>query len=647
MDHGAGGRKKQGPLPRLAVRPVRSSLRVLGVLGFGLIVVVTLADLMLDLARACSALEIDQFTTYAGFLIAASGFPIVLAKLGRSLLTTPGSRPTSGRPVWLSPVVAWAALSLGVASLVLVTHRLGSDFVTRSAHQQLQSVAKLKETQVRSWLDETAEDLRNWTTDPGFGQLLGEWRQDSKADVESRLRLLKLMWHRSESSNYVEIGIRDAKTGATILTTTGDAESPTTLRQAVAASSSPSPILEDLHLESRGEHAQRQYLGFFIGVAAPPSVGPIVVHVAIDPGRELFPLLEHGTAAGPSADVLLVRRQDQGVLILNEGQSRQRRAAAAVAPRFLGGELGRLLLQGQQGFISARDEHDEAMLAFALPIKGTPWLLVTRLDEADALDELNRIFGIAAAIGAILFLLGVWWWTAHRGQLVVERELEVQLIEQAQQLTLLSRRIVSVQEDERRLLAAELHDRIGGNLAAIQLNLKFVAKMIPDDSADKTELMAETGALISDTIVNIREFCNELRPAILDYAGLSQAIENTLERFTRRTGIAAEFEQSGFSERDKPEVESGLFRIVQEALTNIAKHSRASRVVVRIDRSGGQLTMTIVDDGIGFAPEALGQNGLDIGSGLLNMRERALFAGGNFSVESQPGHGTAITVRLG
>jgi signal transduction histidine kinase len=477
--------------------------------------------------------------------------------------------------------------------------------------------------------------------------LLTEWQQGSKSEAEFRLRLLKFMWQTSAASHYVEIGIRDARTGATILTTTGDADTPTALRQAIAAASSPSPILEDFHIESRGEHGVRQFMGFFMGLATPRPSGNVVVHVAIDPGRELFPLLGLWPTASASADVLLVRLQDQAVAVLNDPPSRPQRPGAAASSAVLGGDLGRLLLQGQRGFIGTRDQHDEKVLAFVQPVKGTPWVLVAKLDQAEAFDELNRLFAIAAAIGAILFVLGVWWWTAHRSQLATERRLEVERNRQAQQLNQLSRRIVSVQEQERRRLAAELHDRIGANLAAIQLNLKFIAKAIPDDGGDDADLMDETGALLSDTIVSIREFCNELRPAILDYAGLNQAIENSLARFTLRTAIATEFEQTGLSERDKPEIESVLFRIVQEALTNIAKHSRAHRVVVRIDRLPGQLTMTIVDDGVGFAPETLGEVRPDIGSGLLIMRERAEFAGGVFVIDSGPGRGTSIAVKLG
>jgi signal transduction histidine kinase len=289
------------------------------------------------------------------------------------------------------------------------------------------------------------------------------------------------------------------------------------------------------------------------------------------------------------------------------------------------------------------------MLAYAQPVAGTPWTVLARISRQEAYADLDRIDRVAASLIALMLVIGIGWWFQHQRRLAAEREIARERARQSDSLAQLSRRIVSVQEEERRRMAAELHDRTATNLAAIGLNLKRVTRTTADPAAVDDALMQETQVLLTDTIVSIREFCAELRPAILDYAGLPQALENSVAQFSRRTGIVAQVDLADFSGRCSPEQETVLFRIAQEALMNCAKHSRAGQVQVRLAREGdGRLSLTIADDGNGFDPAALGQAGAgqDVGSGLLNMRERAAFVGGEFQLESAPGQGTRITVRI-
>jgi len=273
--------------------------------------------------------------------------------------------------------------------------------------------------------------------------------------------------------------------------------------------------------------------------------------------------------------------------------------------------------------------------------------LVAKLDRAEAFAELNRIFAVAALSGAGLLLLGAWWWLEHRRLATLERQHALERTEQAVRLAELSRRVVAVQEDERRRLASELHDRTGSNLATIGLNLKSVASRASAPGSDNEALLDETRELLVDTIASIREFCGELRPAALDYGGLAPAIEHHLRLFTRRTGITVQMKHERYATRCAPPIESVLFRIAQEALLNCAKHSHASKVEVTLSGASGQATLVIADDGVGFDPEQLGQAGRNVGSGLLNMRERAAFVGGKLTVESAPGHGARIIVQIG
>jgi signal transduction histidine kinase len=152
--------------------------------------------------------------------------------------------------------------------------------------------------------------------------------------------------------------------------------------------------------------------------------------------------------------------------------------------------------------------------------------------------------------------------------------------------------------------------------------------------------------LLGDTVVSVREFCSVLRPATLDYAGLVPAIETVLGQFERRNGVKARFEHAEFDGRCTPQLESALFRIVQEALLNSAKHAHARTVRVSLQGTPDRLRLAVEDDGVGFDPARVGRSDLAAGHGLLNMRERAAFAGATLQVASEPGRGTLVSVQL-
>jgi len=213
--------------------------------------------------------------------------------------------------------------------------------------------------------------------------------------------------------------------------------------------------------------------------------------------------------------------------------------------------------------------------------------------------------------------------------------------ERLDRLADLARHAVAAREEERRRLAAELHDVVGTNLAAIKLNLSSLADALP---AGATQRLADTQELLAETIVGIRELCGALRPATLEYAGFATALQTHCARFSRRTGIEVDCELSQYDETPRtPAIELMLLRVAQEALWNSAKHADAQRVRIRLQRVGSRCRFTIQDDGDGFDPAQLGVSGA-AGLGILNMRERALSAQAVFSLDSAPGRGTVIAI---
>lgn len=167
-----------------------------------------------------------------------------------------------------------------------------------------------------------------------------------------------------------------------------------------------------------------------------------------------------------------------------------------------------------------------------------------------------------------------------------------------------------------------------------------------EDVAARAERLDDTRALIADTDASIREISADLRPPLLDYAGLAAALAGYARQFAKRTGIAVAVDCPRADLRLAPAVESLLFRIFQEALTNCAKHARASSIRVALNAAGHPARLTIEDDGIGFDPSLPGIDEHAGRLGLLNMREMAEFAGGRCIVESRPGQGTRIEVAI-
>jgi signal transduction histidine kinase len=201
------------------------------------------------------------------------------------------------------------------------------------------------------------------------------------------------------------------------------------------------------------------------------------------------------------------------------------------------------------------------------------------------------------------------------------------------------RRVVSGQELERKRLARELHDETGQALTSILLGLKAV-----DEAPTSEEMHAAAEALrelVVATLQDVRRLAVELRPKALDDFGLVAALERLVNLFTETTGIAVELEAS-IGDRLPPEVETTLYRIVQEALTNIVKHARARNVSLLLVRRGDNATVVIEDDGEGFDPDAAREDGL----GLLGMRERVALLDGRLTVESSADAGTTLAVEV-
>ena len=215
------------------------------------------------------------------------------------------------------------------------------------------------------------------------------------------------------------------------------------------------------------------------------------------------------------------------------------------------------------------------------------------------------------------------------------------------QLRSLTRRLKEVEEELRKEIARELHDRVGQNLSALNLNLTLMKSHMPGALKQKIDpILNDSMSLVSETAEHIRDVMSRLRPVGLDDYGLASAVNWYGDRFVRRTGIQVVVQSKEYDQRLTLAVETELFRIVQEALTNIAKHAQAKNVVVSIKKMENRIRLSISDDGIGFDLNAISPSVHNTGWGLISMRERANSLGGKFKVISEPGNGTMVVTEV-
>jgi signal transduction histidine kinase len=209
------------------------------------------------------------------------------------------------------------------------------------------------------------------------------------------------------------------------------------------------------------------------------------------------------------------------------------------------------------------------------------------------------------------------------------------------QLQTVSRHLVETQENERRRLAGELHDEIGQALTGIKLTLELSVKK----AAEPSDSLRQAQSLVSDLIMRVNDLSLNLRPVMLDEFGLLPALMYLVDNYTRQTGIEVFFQQNGLDDmRFMPETETAVYRIVQEALTNIARYAQVKEASVRILCESEQMLVEIEDHGVGFEMQPTNRNGFSYG--LAGMMERATLIGGKMKIESAPNTGTFIWAKL-
>jgi signal transduction histidine kinase len=253
-----------------------------------------------------------------------------------------------------------------------------------------------------------------------------------------------------------------------------------------------------------------------------------------------------------------------------------------------------------------------------------------------------QVVGLALAASVAVAILA----TRRAGRLELRiRQQRVREIQDKETLQRLSARLVSVQEEERRTIARELHDEVGQVLTAVKVELAMAQKTI-DVAGGPADAVEDAKAIVDRAMHTVRDLSHLLHPPQLDDLGLPEAIEWFVKGFRKRHGIRVDLMHGPPVGTLPRALGVAAYRIVQEALTNVAKHAQASQVRVEVGQGLDALVVSIEDNGVGFNPAAVERPGPHGGLGLVGVRERVERLNGVLRLVSAPGHGTRLTVEL-
>ena len=296
-----------------------------------------------------------------------------------------------------------------------------------------------------------------------------------------------------------------------------------------------------------------------------------------------------------------------------------------------------------------------SLACFRLGLEDAVGVVVAGAQRADFPTMVERLLGGVAANQAAIALQEA---RRRRDQQQAAVELEQRVVERTTQLTsandalqLLTTRLLQLQDEERRRIARNLHDVTAQNLGAIAVNLAHLRRVVTDLTPEAQTLVTESVALAEDVLQHIRTLSYLLHPPLLDQLGLAAALQWYIEGFTKRSGIHVDLVIAPEIERLSPDIETALFRIVQESLTNIHRHSGSASARITLVKKRQSVGLHVKDQGAGMLDEPSGET-LDsmqmLGLGILGMRQRVRQFGGTLDIQTGR-HGTEIiaTVPLG
>jgi len=436
----------------------------------------------------------------------------------------------------------------------------------------------------------------------------------------------------------------------------------------LAAAPSPASALDPSVLQEISEaraSAQITFAGFYrdsntdeiyLAILVPLPHGTIAIR--IDPRARLYPILEKPITDTPSIQTYLAQVEAGDALFLSPLPYEPDAPLRLRVPLQRPDSLEALAVKGETEIIEGADYRGVAMIADARPVS-EGWVLIAQTSVSKMRDSISVYFGRTIVVsGTMVFYAGLGLALIWRQQQLKryqaetkaaqERaaELDIKVRERTDELSALSRQMAEMHEKQIRDLASELHDGAGQNLTAINLNLSLLRQTLSDPESEKANpLIENTSRLVEETIARMRNVMADFLPPMLEHYGLTPALNWYAEQFARRTALQVRVNDLRTDQaRLDAKVEVGLFRIAQEALNNIAKHARASRVEIELNDEDGVMQLAIRDNGAGFDPQAIHPDTAHWGFAIMRERARALDA--SVEIHSAPNAGTQIILRM-
>lgn len=309
-------------------------------------------------------------------------------------------------------------------------------------------------------------------------------------------------------------------------------------------------------------------------------------------------------------------------------------------------------------------ERQLLLVQWALPLFLTAIVLVYEMNEHIFTKHesyfspnfLGEIF-FFGVLGPMVAWLVLWWvrgeWQEREQDKQALQRMYNELAEAQERLNMLYAQrgqflnySMSVNEAERRRLAREIHDELGQMLTGLSLNLKLCQEAVPAECQTAHEYLSRAQALVRDSIDRSHDIIANLRPPVLDDLGLVAAVQDEIHRSLDPLGLDVDFQVDGLETRLPPAVESAVFRIVQEAFSNIVRHAHARHVRVCLSQRTDQLHVTVEDDGVGIPQNVMWSRDGHSAFGFLGMRERATALGGQIVIEPRSPTGTSIRLMV-
>jgi signal transduction histidine kinase len=554
----------------------------------------------------------------------------------------------SARVLWMIFVI----LAVGISLAGFSNYRYREKHFKKEMEHKLTAIADLKAGEILRWRTERLRDAEVFFRNPVFTGLVRDLFARPK-DMTLEKKLRTWMGLIQEGYDYDRVRLLDSSGVARLsFPDTEEPLSPAIKRKVAEALQSRRITFVDFF---RQEHSRKISLAFLVPIPDDRDGGrPLgVLSLRIDPELYLYPFIQRWPSPSETAETLLVRREGNDAVFLNELRFQKDTALTLRIP--LGNQdiPSVKAILGWKGVVEGRDYRGRPVLASVQAIPDSPWFLVARMDAAEVYGPMREtMWLIVLLVGTLIVGAGAavaLVWRQQHLQIYRERagtaealkrandELERRVEERTSEVRFLSSRLLAAQEEERRMIAIELHDGIGGLLSAVKYQV---------EAAQRGNDLEVSVSLLQRAIEECRRIQLALRPPLLDDLGLLATFNWLVREFQKRIpGLTVE-KQFEIEEQAIPKaLRTVIFRITQEALNNIAKYSEADGAWLSLRKTKGALVLVVRDNGRGFEVEkALTKESTERGLGLASMRERAELSGGTFSIESAPGKGTVVQV---